>query len=201
MGPQSKCRDQTAQNPAIEQNAAGSARGTCSSERMACHHARHRSGEGGGDFHRGFHAREAWQRLTKSGISSAPTCPSWSRTARSKTRCAQDLTSRCISIGVNVKIDTEVLGLSEYALSIVCRSEISRMKGTSLSLPGWGQMASGGGGGPDSGCASKVSRNPGHRPTSHPWPSGRRHSNSASSISVRANNVCNAPSHRSMPTR
>ena len=30
--------------------------------------------------------------------------PSGSRTARSKTRCAQDLMSRCISIGVNVKI-------------------------------------------------------------------------------------------------
>jgi hypothetical protein len=67
-----------------------------------------------------------------------------------------------MSTGVKVKTDTEVLELSTYELSIACRSDISRMKGTSLSFPGEGQMASGAWCGPDSGCASKVSRKPGH---------------------------------------
>ena len=125
----------------------------------------------------------------------------WSLIARSKTRCAQDLASRLTSTGVKGKTVIEVPPVSEYELSIRCCKAISKMKGTSVAFRGSGQIANDGPCGPHSGCASSVSCNPGHRPTSQPWPSGLRHSNLPRSISVRANNVCNGPSHRSMPTR
>lgn len=125
----------------------------------------------------------------------------WSFIARSKTRCAQEATSRCSSAVGRLKGITEVSRISESEQAIRSCSAKSRMKGTSLRSPGTGQIANGGRCGPHSGCASNVSRKPGHRPTSQSWPSAQRHSNLPNSINVRAKNVCKAPSHRSMPTR
>jgi hypothetical protein len=59
--------------------------------------------------------------------------------------CAQDLTSRRISVAVKGKTDTDVPRMYEYERVIPSRNAISTMKGNSLPSPGGGQIAKGGG--------------------------------------------------------
>ena len=117
------------------------------------------------------------------------------------TMCARHDITRRISVAVKGKTDTEAPLVSEYERVIPSPNAISTMKGTSFPLPGSGQIAKGGRCGPHSGWASNVSRKPGHQQTFHSWPLSWHHLNSASSISVRANNISTGRSHRSMPRR